>query len=266
MGAAQALPGPYFLILAGFEQGCQTTRLKLGGIPQLHPLRPMGKLLVIGTGQRSQPFQIGPPPLLDGFPLRGKLGVQHLEQGHFFGVGTFLPGRGAAQQSVFLLQGPQIAAVHGQVAGVELTEGGIQKFAPPLGRSLDQTQVAGVEHDSRKTAGKPCCPPGGCPVHRGVPPGPLGIRGAHRQPDTVRLVRLLFLLLCPECGGFQHGKRLTPPHQLCILAAPEALAAGQQPDGLQQVGLALAVVAADHGQLPARGQACRCDIAIIRYF
>ena len=78
VGAAQALPGPYFLILAGFEQGCQTTRLKLGGIPQLHPLRPMGKLLVIGTGQRSQPFQIGPPPLLDGFPLRGKLGLKYL--------------------------------------------------------------------------------------------------------------------------------------------------------------------------------------------
>ena len=155
VGAAQALPGPDFLILAGFEQGCQPPRLKLGGIPQLHPLRPMGKLLVIGTGQRSQPFQVGPPPLLDGFPLRGKLGVQHLEQGHFFGVGTFLPGRGAAQQRVFLLQGPQIAAVHGQVAGVELTEGGIQKFAPPLGCSLDQAQVAGVEHDSRKTAGKP---------------------------------------------------------------------------------------------------------------
>ena len=55
-------------------------------------------------------------------------------------------------------------------------------------------------------------------------------------------------------------------HKLGILAAPEALAAGQQPDGLQQVGLALAVVAADHGQLPARGQACRCDIAVIRYF
>ena len=59
--AAQALPGPDFLILAGFEQSRQTTRLKLSGISQLHPLRPMGKLLVIGAGQRGQPFQVGPP-------------------------------------------------------------------------------------------------------------------------------------------------------------------------------------------------------------
>ena len=53
-------------------------------------------------------------------------------------------------------------------------------------------------------------------------------------------------------GGFQHGKRLTPPHQLCILAAPEALAAGQQPDGLQQIGLCLLYTSLDvHGDAAA---------------
>jgi HK97 family phage major capsid protein len=43
----------------------------------------------------------------------------------------------------------------------------------------------------------------------------------------------------------------------------EALAAGQQPDSLQQVRLALAVVAADDSQLPARRQAGRGDVPVI---
>ena len=51
-----------------------------------------------------------------------------------------------------------------------------------------------------------------------------------------------------------------------ILTAPEAFAAGQQPDGLQQVGLALTIVAADHGQLPARLQLRRRNIAVVRNF
>ena len=266
MDAAQALPGAQLVVLALLQKCGKPARLKLGGIPHRHALCPVGKLGIVGAGQRCEQGQILPPPLLDGLALRCKLHVQHFQQGAFFCPRALRAACGMTQKRVFLLQCPHIATVGGKVAGVQLAQRSVQKFAPPLGRSLDQTQVAGVEHDSRKTAGKPCCPPGGCPVHRGVPPGPLGIRSAHRQPDTVRLVRLLFLLLCPERGGFQHGKGLAPPHQLCILAAPEALAAGQQPDGLQQVGLALAVVAADHGQLPARGQACRCDIAIIRYF
>ena len=80
------------------------------------------------------------------------------------------------------------------------------------------------------------------------------------------LIRLLFFLLCTEGGRFQHGEGFAPPDQFGVLAAPEALAAGQQPDGFQQIGLSLPVIAADDGQFPARGQAGRRDIAIILDF
>ena len=103
-------------------------------------------------------------------------------------------------------------------------------------------------------------------VHGGVPPRPGGIRHSDGHPDAVRRVRFLLFLLCPEGGRFQHGEGFAPPHQFGVLAAPEALSAGQQPDGFQQVGLALAVVAADDGQLPARRQAGRGDVAIILNF
>ena len=58
----------------------------------------------------------------------------------------------------------------------------------------------------------------------------------------------------------------SPAHKLGILAAPEAFAAGQQPDSFQKVRLALPVVAADDGKLPAGLQPCRTNIAIVLYF
>ena len=73
-------------------------------------------------------------------------------------------------------------------------------------------------------------------------------------------------MLCAQGRRFQHGEGFAPPHQFGILATPEAFAAGQQPDGLQKVRLALAVIAADDGQLPARRQAGRRDVAIILDF
>ena len=166
------------------------------------------------------------------------------------------PGRGAAQQSVFLLQSPQIAAVHGQVAGVELAEGCIQKFPPPLGCALHKAQVARVEHHSGEAARQARRALGRGAVHRGVAPRPLGIRRAHRDAHMAGVVPLLVFLPGPQGDGVQHRKCFPAAHKLSVLAAPEALAAGQQPDGFQQVRLALAVVAADDGQLPAGLQLC----------
>ena len=93
-----------------------------------------------------------------------------------------------------------------------------------------------------------------------------GIRCADGQADTGRVIRLLFVFLCTLGGRFQYRERFAPAHQLGILAAPEALAAGEQPDGLQQVRLALAVVAAEDGQLPAGGKAGGSDVPVILDF
>ena len=171
-----------------------------------------------------------------------------------------------AQQRIFLLQCPDIAAVDGQIAGVELTQGSIQKFPAALRGTFDKAQVSGVEDDGRKAACQCRRPFGRGTVHGGVPPRPGGIRHPDGHPDAFRRVRFLLFLLCPEGGRFQHGEGFAPPHQFGVLSAPEALSAGQQPDGFQQVGLALAVVAADDGQLPARRQAGRGDVAIILNF
>ena len=226
----------------------------------------MGKLGVVGAGEGAQLFQVGPPPPLDGLALRGKLGVEHFQQGRLFGVGPFRRGTGMAQQRIFLLQCPDIAAVDGQVAGVELAQGSIQKFPASLRGTFDKAQVSGVEDDGREAACQCRRPFGRGTVHGGVPPRPGGIRHPDGHPDAVRRVRFLLFLLCPEGGRFQHGEGFAPPHQFSVLAAPEALSTGQQPDGFQQVGLALAVVAADDGQLPARRQAGRGDVAIILDF
>ena len=266
VGTAEALPGPELFGLAGFEQGRQAARLKLSRIPQGEPFSSPGKLLIIGAGQRSQLCKVRPPPLLDGLALEGKLLVQHFQQGCFFRIGALRRSRRAAQQRVFLLQGPDIAAVDGQVAGVKLAEGSVQKFSPPLRRALDQAQMPGVKDDSRKTACQACGPLGRCPVYRGCPARAWGIRCADGQADTGRVIRLLFVFLCTLGGRFQYRERFAPAHQLGILAAPEALAAGEQPDGLQQVRLALAVVAAEDGQLPAGGKAGGSDVPVILDF
>ncbi len=210
----------------------------------------------------GQQGQIIPPPLLHGLALRGKLDVQHFQQGAFFRIRAFLPGGRVAQQRIFLLQNPHVAAVSGQVAGVQLAQCGVQK-PPPLRCALDQAQVSGVEHHSRKAAGQAGRPLGRCPVHRHSGPG-AGVRGAHRHAHGP--AHGSFSCRALGVDGFQHRKCLPAAHKLGVLAAPEALAAGQQPDGLQQVGLALAVVAADDGQLPAGCQPGRRNIAVIRYF
>ena len=244
----------------------QAARLKLSRIPQGEPFGSPGKLFIIGAGQRSQLCKVRPPPLLDGLALEGKLIVQHFQQGCFFRIGALRRGRRAAQQRVFLLQSPDIAAVDGQVAGVKLAEGSVQKFSPPLRRALDQAQMPGVKDDSRKTACQACGPLGRCPVYRGCPARAWGIRCADGQADMGRVIRLLFVFLCTLGGRFQYRERFAPAHQLGILSAPEALAAGEQPDGLQQVRLTLAVVAADDGQLPAGGKAGGSDVPVILDF
>ena len=192
----------------------------------------MGKLRVVGTGAGSQQFQILPPPLLQSFTLRGKLGVEHLQQGALFRVGAFLPGRGVSQQRIFLLQNPHIAAVTGQIPGVQLAQRSVQKFASPFRCPLDKAQVAGVEHYRRKTACQRRRPLGRCAVHRRIAPGLCGLRGAHGHADVGRLGRLTALGPVPLGIGFQHRKCFSPAHKLGVLAAPEAFAAGQQPDSL----------------------------------
>ena len=126
--------------------------------------------------------------------------------------------------------------------------------------------MSGVENHRREAARKACCPLDCAPVHRDCPARAGGIRRAHRQADAVRLFLFLLFLLCAEGGRFEYGEGFAPAHQLCVLAAPEALAAGQQPDSLQQVRLALAVRAAQHGQVRVGVQLCVGNIAVIRYF
>ena len=101
--AAQALPGAQLLLLPLTQQRGKPAGCKLGGIADAHPLCPVGKLRVVDTGAGSQQFQILPPPLLQSFALRGKLGVEHFQQGALFRVGALLPGCGMAQQRIFLL-------------------------------------------------------------------------------------------------------------------------------------------------------------------
>ena len=230
--AAQALPGAQFLLLPLTQQVGKPARRKLGGVADAHPLRPVGKLRVVGAGAWSQQFQILPPPLLQSFTLRGKLGVEHLQQGALFRVGAFLPVCGMAQQRIFLLQNPHIAAVAGQIPGVQLTQRSVQKFAPPFRSPLDKAQVAGVEHHRRKAARQCRRPLGRCAVHRRIAAGLCGFRGAHGHADVGRLGGLAAFRPVPLGVGFQHRECFSPAHKFGVLAAPEAFAAGQQPDSL----------------------------------
>ena len=126
--------------------------------------------------------------------------------------------------------------------------------------------MAGVKDHCRKAAGQPGGPFGGCPVYRGIAAGAGCVRGAHRDAHPGRVIRLLIFLPGALGHGFQHRECLPAAHKLGILAAPEALAAGKQPDGFQQIGLALTVVAADDRQLPAGFQPGRRNVAVIRNF
>ena len=145
-----------------------------------HALCPVGKLGVVGAGQRAKQGQILPPPLLDGLALRCKLHVQHLQQGTFFCPRALCAACRMTQKRVFLLQCPHIAAVGGKVAGVQLAQRRVQKPPPSFRRPFDKAQVPGVEHHSRKAARKACRPFGRCTVHRCIPPGPLCVRRAYR--------------------------------------------------------------------------------------
>ena len=266
MDAAQALPGPQLLVLALLQQIGQTARRKLGRIADAHALRPVGKLLIVGAGQRPQQGKVIPPPLLQDLALRGQLHIQHFQQSTFFRIRALLPSGRMPQQRIFLLQYPDVAAVSGQIPGVQLAQCRVQKPAAALRCALDQAQVSGVEHHSGKAAGQTGRPLGGSPVHRGIAAGAGCIRGAHRDAHPGRVIRLLIFLPGALGHGFQHRECLPTAHKFGILAAPEALAAGEQPDGLQQIGLALTVVAADDRQLPAGFQPGRRNVAVIRNF
>ena len=126
--------------------------------------------------------------------------------------------------------------------------------------------MAGVEHHRRKAARQCRRPLGRCTVYRRITAGLCGFRGAHGHADVGRLGRLTAFWPIPLGIGFQHRECFSPAHKLGILAAPEAFAAGQQPDSFQKVRLALPVVAADDGKLPAGLQPCRTNIAIVLYF
>ena len=266
MDAAQALPGAQLVVLALLQKCGKPARLKLGGIAHRHALCPVGKLGIVGAGQRCEQGQILPPPLLDGLALCGKLHVQHFQQGAFFCPRALRAACGMTQKRVFLLQCPHIATVGGKVAGVQLAQRRVQKPPPSFRCTFYKAQVPGVEHHSRKAARKARRPLGRRAVDRCIPAGALCIRRAHRNAHICRFVRFLILLPGALGDGLQYRECFSAAHKLGILAAPEAFAAGQQPDGLQQVRFALTVVAADHGQLPARFQ-LRCrNIAVIRNF
>ena len=201
-----------------------------------------------------------------GQSLCGKFQVQHFQQGAFFCPRALRAACGMTQKRVFLLQCPHIAAVGGKVAGVQLAQRRVQKTPPSFRCTFYKAQVPGVEHHSRKAARKARRPLGRRAVDRCIPAGALCIRRAHRNAHICRFVRFLILLPGALGDGLQYRECFSAAHKLGILAAPEAFAAGQKPDGLQQVRFALTVVAADHGQLPARFQ-LRCrNIAVIRNF
>ena len=143
-------------------------------------------------------------------------------------------------------------------------------FHPPFLTAVDNTVDVISDNPGRqrfeKAAGQPGGPFGGCPVYRGIAAGAGCVRGAHRDAHPGRVIRLLIFLPGALGHGFQHRECLPAAHKLGILAAPEALAAGEQPDGLQQVRLTLAVVAAEDGQLPAGGKAGGSDVPVILDF
>ena len=91
MGAAQALPGPDFLVAAGGQARGQAPRLKLGLIADLQPLGPAGKLPVILRRHGGQQVEIRPPAGLDLLAAGGKLDVQHVQKVQLFPQGRSCP-------------------------------------------------------------------------------------------------------------------------------------------------------------------------------
>ena len=81
VGAAQALPGPHFLVAAGGQARGQAPRLKLGLITDFQPLGPAGKLPVILRRHGGQQAEIRPPAGLDLLAAGGKR-KDHAERKH----------------------------------------------------------------------------------------------------------------------------------------------------------------------------------------
>ncbi len=90
--------------------------------------------------------------------------------------------------------------------------------------------MPGVEHHSRKAACQPAARLGGEPLTDAYRPGRCA-SGVPTVMRTGRFVRFLILLPGALGDGLQYRECFSAAHKLCVLAAPEALAAGKQPDG-----------------------------------
>ena len=162
----------------------------------------------------------------------------------------------AFQQRILLGRQPHVAPQRHKVGPVYLTQRRIQKPAAPLGAALDQPQQIRLKHNGLKVPRQR-----GSTAHvRAVQPagaaGPLARLTAHRQ------AYLFFDVLCLKRALYDR-KVTAAADQLGILGAAEALAAGQQPDCLQQVRLALPVGAAQHGQVRVGVQHGMGKVAVV---
>ena len=133
VGSHGAEAAPPFLCLGGIQRRAQTLQSEAGFIFQRKALGAPADGLVVGRRQRRQRFEIGLPPCCDRLACLGQLvvvDVQHL--GGAGGAGIVL------EQGVFLLHHPQIPAVFGQIAGVQLAQRRVDELAPSLRAAFDK--------------------------------------------------------------------------------------------------------------------------------
>ena len=141
-----------------------------------------------------------------------------------------------------LLQNPAVFRQGCVIIGAQLTQGIVPEFPPGGGTGFENHQILRAEQHRGQQPIEVC---GGFflhPVDLQLP----GLPGGKQQPADA---------LLPLLGGylpFQLTEGSGKANHLCIFQRPEALAAAQKSDGLQQIGLSLGIL--PHNQVHAGGK------------
>ena len=170
---------------------------------------------------------------------------RHLEGGEEVAVG----GEVIAQEAVALLQGVVVPHKAGQVAGVGLRDGHVDKAAPVFARAVDEVHVGGRNQHAGEAADVlgDACVVLAAALDRLAPP--FGEAYGNLLGGTLAGVAAL-----------EHGKVVAATHQQPVGGTREAAAEAQVVDGVHHVALAHAVVAEEAVELGREGQVCRADV------